>query len=240
MSRYTIILRKPPEIEAGSASILQFGFDKEITLKTKYKPKSFYLLEKEKARIGFICENDQDAKTIFFGSKVHFYGKHKFFCKSITAPGGLTQKAICCTNLPTIRVGTIIVRYSLNQEPEVMPWVFGKIMFDKIKDLHYRAFPIDKHDYELTTSNRTAYKTYDIMPYPESLWPSMPEKQRILEKTWYLRKIIKSYIAEDLNEEEIRRVVNDPSNAPITVNHHQQQRRPPRPIGDDEFGPVTL
>ena len=135
MDRYHILLNKFPEpIPEENTKVHQFGFEQDFQSKYKEpqkKQRIFHLNENERAQIGFVHEERQ--KNIFSGSAVHFYGKRRFFCKSTAS-----RTAICCSSgsRSTLRIAVPIIQYDIRGAVinyEIMPWVFGKIIFNKIK-----------------------------------------------------------------------------------------------------------
>ena len=235
MSRYSIALKKRVEKEKLSSEPLQFGIEHDLNKRfeqTKDKLRTFYLLPNEIAQVGIIF---QVPNLMFQGFKVHYYGPHKFFCKSTP-----NQKAVCCTHNysaknPSFRIATILARYSRDELFSIIPWTFGKIMFNRLKDLNTEC-PLDIHDFRISSSeNRTLYNLSALGP---SIWQQSDTKERIIANANAIKANIKAYIAEDLDIGAIENIVQENH---TSSRWDQQQsvsptnRRPrPRALEDDE------
>ena len=234
MNRYDILLNKIPEITSEETiTVHQFGFEQDFQSKykeTQKKQRLFYVNNGETARIGIIHEEGQ--KDIFSGAMVHFYGKRRFFCKSTAS-----RISICCSstysgNRPALRIAVPIIQYSLNLlqqriQPgtppgyEILPWVFGKIIYGRIKEMN-DMWPVDQVDLFISNTNNNPFNQYVLESGGDSLWRQFPDKELILQSANSLRQNIMSYIAEDLNENVIESLLGQP---PAT-----QQERPIQPI----------
>lgn len=215
MGRYHILLNKTPEVTpvVENKKIHQFGFEQDFQSKykeTQKKQRLFRLNDNESARIGFVHEEGR--KDIFSGASIHFHGRTRFFCKSTSH-----RTALCCSSTyagkhPTLRIAIPIIRYSeLGQSHDIMPWVFGKTMFNLIKEMN-DIRSVDQYD--LTVSNRTSlnpFSHYGIQIAPEdSLWRQLSNKELILQNANALRQNIMPYLAEDLDENAIEAVLSQP------------------------------
>jgi hypothetical protein len=233
MSRYSIILKKSPkEIEKErSEKIVQFGIDQDMDFK---RMRTFSLEEGKDARIGIVYS---DPKTLFYGSKVHFHGTYRFFCKSTK-----TRIAPCCTfdypgKRSTFRIATIIVHYpggpvqQLMETPDnvrVLPWVFGKIMYNKLQEI-CKVHPVTEHDFILKCPrNGGLFKHYDVVPCQNLLWQESEMRDRIMEIEYHLKRTIKNYLANDLLandllENDIVEIIRNSSDA---INQTQEIATP--------------
>jgi hypothetical protein len=226
MSRYTIALKKTPKETEKDKLVTQFGFDQDI--KGSRRP-LFFVREKEIVRVGILFD---DPTSIFYCSKVHYYKSHRFFCKSI--PGHM---GYCCQpdypgRKPVLRIATILVQYYAPQttgpEDKVLPWVFGSMIFDKLKQLN-EVFPVDKHDILVKCPNASSYrfKQYEVMPSPSgSLWQDSDSKNRILEVHSHLKRNIRSYFAEDYSDDDIRNIISQPETTGVQPILDDSWRRP--------------
>ena len=243
MGRYHILLNKTPEITPEENVIVrQFGFEQDFQSKyreTQKKQRLFHLNENERARIGIVHEEGR--KDIFSGSAVHFYGRRRFFCKSTSH-----RTALCCSstytgNRPTLRVAVPIIQYPLASQSsdqgstmlgyEIMPWVFGKIIFNRIKEMN-DTWPVEQFDMVVfTRTNNNPFNQYDIQPAGSSLWRRHNDKELILQTTNSLRQIIMPHLAEDLDENAIETLLGQP---PTTWQERPAPQRQ-RHIGEGDF-----
>jgi hypothetical protein len=232
MGRYHILLNKIPEIPPEeNVKVHQFGFEQDFQSKykeTQEKQKTFYLNRDDvRARIGIVHEEER--KDIFSGSAVHFYGKRRFFCKSTAH-----RVAICCSstysgNHPTLRIAVPIIQYTqfnkiadTYQGYEIMPWVFGKIIFNLIREMN-ETWPVDQYDLFVTKINNNPFNQYDVQTAGPSIWRQHSDKVLILQRADSLRQNMMPHIAEDLDESAIETLLGQPP--PTTQERSIPQRR---------------
>ena len=214
MGRYSIILKKSPEeVSKRLHSVSQFGFDQDIN--SWGKKRAFYLNQGEVASVGIVFD---DSSSLFYGSRVHFFKGHKFFCKSVN-----NHLASCCqVGKATFRIATIVIKNHRKTEPDtitVLPWVFGKIIYERLRETS-NLFPIDRYDIILKRpTNTTPFAQYEIQAGLISVWQESEMKPRILELHSHLKSGIRSYLAEDYTEDQIQEVISqpDPHRSPIDI-----------------------
>lgn len=221
MNRYDHALNKSPEeVHKNIERIQSFGFDNEIDdidrklLRRRKRYPYFKLEPQQAARVGIVFE---DPKIVFAGTHVHFH-KRYFLCKSIPPDDmGRGMQAPCCEKLKNriFRAACILIIYTGNKKRmhlcesyEVIPWCFGKAVYNKLKALH-DTFPIHSHDFMVRrTSDRL--NIYDIMPCPEnSFWQNSKEKESIIAEAERFRANIKDIIGDDLSIEEINELLKN-------------------------------
>jgi hypothetical protein len=224
MGRYHILLNKIPEVTPEeNIKVRQFGFEQDFQSRykeTQKKQRLFHLNVNERTRIGIVHEEGR--KDIFSGSTVHFYGRRRFFCKSTSH-----RTALCCSstysgNHPTLRIAMPIIQYGgrdlalLEQHTalnyEIMPWVFGKIIFNRIKEMN-NISPVEQFDlFVSTNTNGGPFNQYDIQLAGSSFWRqrSDNDKKLILQAANSLRQAVMSYLAEDLDENAIETLLSQP------------------------------
>jgi hypothetical protein len=163
-----------------------------------------------------------DPSSIFYCSKVHYFKTHRFFCKSTP-----DRRGICCLRdypgrKPVLRIATIVVQYYAPQttgpEDKVLPWVFGTMFFDKLKQLN-EIFPVDKYDILVKCPNDAAYrfKNYELTSASKALWQNSESKNRILEVHSHLKRNIRSYFAEDYSDDDISSIISQPETPSSSV-----------------------
>jgi len=117
---------------------------------------------------------------------------------------------------PAIRIATILAQYKINtdnvgiEDAKVIPWVFGSIMFEKIKEMHSR-FSVINNDFLIKCPDDRAlrFKNYEIMPVNTlPLWETMATKHRLLEVHSYIKKNIRNYFANDYSEKDISNIIS--------------------------------
>jgi hypothetical protein len=219
MGRYHILLNKIPEIPPEeNVKVHQFGFEQDFQSRykeTQKKQRLFHLNGDERARIGIVHEEGR--KDIFSGSAIHFHGRRRFFCKSTSH-----RTALCCSstysgNHPTLRVAVPVIRYSqlsqtanIYQDYEIMPWVFEKIIFSRIKEMN-DIQPVDQFDlFVFTRTSNNPFNQYDIQSAGNSLWRQRNDTGLILQSANSLRQNMTLYLAEDLDENAIETLLGQP------------------------------
>ena len=234
MSRYDLLLNRKSTTPAPQSESIEFGFEDEIlSPKKKY---SFYLKPRERVQVSLIFNNPS---RLFMATKAHFYGSNKFLCKSTS-----NRKAICCSsnypgNKPVLRIATILyiapiskLERFISPEPIVLPWVFGKTVYNRLKSLH-DDLDLSKYDFLIEhegdiQKNRFScqYRISPIAsqpntpaPFIESSWKNHPDLDQILGKVQTISENIKSYIALDLEEHRIRDTIREPqvARSPVSI-----------------------
>lgn len=158
-------------------------------------------------RIGIIYH---DPKKLFRGLKAH-YKERYFACKSEKGKA----PEICCThsyegNLAKYRIGAVIVVYDLVVKAgktklngyEVMPWVFGEKMYDKLNSAD-KEFPLATHDIKLTCTN-DEYQNIDIQSCKECIWVNGDLKEKVLEEAQSYFDNMSRSLAATLSLSEVR------------------------------------
>ena len=93
---------------------------------------------------------------------------------------------------------------------EIMPWVFGKIMFNRIKEMN-DIRPVEQFDLFVSTrTNNNPFSQYDIQSAGSSFWRQRSDKELILQTANSLRQTIMPYLAEDLDENAIETLLGQP------------------------------
>jgi len=250
MSRYSIILKKTPEEVRKGHLVDQFGFDQDMDNLDRDNPlrrkRTFYLNSGEVAPIGIVFD---DPSVLFYGAKVHFFKSHRFFCKSTAG-----RVAYCCQpnylgRRPAFRIATIVIKYPVIGEAQdavkVLPWIFGQIIYDKLRELH-RSFPVDQRDVVLrrpTAARATAFAQlvqYEVQAGQDSVWQRSEMKPRILEIHSYLKRTIRSYLAVDYTEEQILEVISQPETRVIIPRAEESAGPPIRQGNRDIHGRLRL
>lgn len=191
-------------------SVEMFGTDREDIQSSKFK--SYKGKGGQTDMIGFVFPEKPQA---FCGAKIHYKDRY-FICKSTKE-----QKAICCTasyqnNTPKWRIGAVIVVYQIGKDPdsgkqklvsyEVMPWVFGESMYDKIKKLD-SEWPLDQHDLKITCTNED-FQNIDITPCKTSIWRNNEKlKEQIMAQFAAIMEDAKKNLGSNLNVEEIKELL---------------------------------
>jgi len=198
MSRYDHALNRKPEKE--DASVRTFGFNDDVVsdfLRIRKNFPYFKLYVDEEVRISIIVE---DPLCIFTGAYVHWYDRY-ILCNSVTG-----HRALCCEKLKNriFRTACIIVNYKTG---EVMPWCFGKRVFEKLQNLNDLT-PLDTYDI-LVKRRGERFPIYDVGPCGETLWKSYPfvEKENILKQVAVYQRDIKDIIGVKLSPAQIHEII---------------------------------
>jgi hypothetical protein len=226
MSRYSILLKK--NLEEIKQAGINFGFEFEMD-KSGERKKHFNLMPGATAAVGIVYD---DPGSLFYGSKVHFFKSHRFFCKSVG------NRPACCCQMgysgrnAVFRIATIIASYSLGEDtlricdecgrigllcecttmhpysvfPQVLPWVFGEVVYNRLQFLH-QSKSVALHDLFIKKLT-DKYQPYDIHQASISVWQQSTVKPRILEIHSHLKRHIRDYLANDYTEDRIREVIN--------------------------------
>jgi hypothetical protein len=191
-----------------------FGFDTDPEDMAK-RLKPFYAGPGEKNRVSLVF---RDFNHVFLSSKVHYHGIY-FLCKSTE-----NHKEICCTadyhirdgaspsSTPKIRYATIIAIYDQDDSNSfrVAPWVFGRRVFDTLKQIQ-KAFPLQEHDLMLVKTEEP-FNPWRIIPTSKALWlDDSTMRERMISQSEYIKPSLKTVLASDLDPYEIQQIINRPA-----------------------------
>lgn len=192
------------------SSVEMFGADREDIQSNKFK--SYKGKQDKTDTVGIVFT---DKKAMYCGAPTHYKDRY-FLCKSTKE-----NKAICCTanyerNNPKHRIGAVIVVYDIGKDPEtgnqklrgyeVMPWIFGSQMYNKLKDLH-SEFPLDQHDLKLKCVNE-GFQNIDLTPCKTSIWRKNDKlKEQILAQFPAVMEDAKRNLGSNYNIEELKELL---------------------------------
>ena len=154
--------------------------------------------------------------------------------------------AICCSstysgNHPTLRIAVPIIQYTqfnkitdTYQGYEIMPWIFGKIIFNLIREMN-ETWPVDQYDLFVTKINNNPFNQYDVQTAGPSIWRQHSDKVLILQRADSLRQNMMPHIAEDLDEGAIETLLGQP---PPTTQERSIPQRQRHFVEEDFWGEV--
>lgn len=211
--------KKSPIKSFGFEGLPDFGEQpKKSKLKTYYCPAGTV------RRVGIVFK---DPAHLFIGAKVHFSGSY-FLCKK----GDDRRDHLCCTTgAPSMRMACVLAIFDQNENYTVMPWVFGKRVYQQLNELNNIA-PLQYNDFMLK-KNRVEeryipWEVYACHGTAVSLWQSKYEENvlRLAEPNF---NNLKSYLGQDLSDTEIRELINQPERRAESFNNSYRRQRSVQP-----------
>jgi hypothetical protein len=213
MGRYEIakaVFKNPEELKLlpKKSSIKYFGFDDPLAFGTEYlrKAKTYYCPAGTKKKVGIVFK---DPAHLFVGGKVHWFGRQYFLCKR-----GTDSTCICCEatapHPATWRMACIIVVYNSEDDYSVLPWVFGRRVYEGLDNLNKIA-PLQFNDFTLEKGSEqdhyNPWKVYSSHGSSSSLWQTYHREDVLrLAEPHFMN--LKSCIGVNLSISQIQELIN--------------------------------
>lgn len=212
MNRYDHALGKDPDDIEKAEKVVVFGIDSnQLMISNKYRG-PYFRIGRDPQRIGILFT---DSDHVFTSTYVHYHKAVGYvICDSVP-----NHQAECCDvfklNKRVLRVACPVIVYQdhlessqerLRKRHTVMPWVFGKKVFDLIKEIH-KVFPLDQNDY-IVCNNGKGFPDYSIQAVGFCKWVDPRCKNKYLLKCDELNKNMKAIIGQDFSDIDVD-LIND-------------------------------